>query len=173
MVKELKKQKDEVIFISTVNANLQSIIKNISIVDTFNIKSNIDTTFNIKWNFNEKYDDNNYRAIEGVSSVNIINNKLIFNNKLTKFNIGINLVSGIKDNNEKLSVFIKTDYPDFNFSKIDGALIDPSKSEILKKMMKQPRFIFGLMLGTGVSYTGEIKPSIFIGAGLTYRIFSF
>jgi hypothetical protein len=179
---EVKKQKNSVIYISTAYANLKTKIdelstENSSLKDSLSLtlNKNGDTIYNINWNFDKKFDNNNFRVIEGKTKLKYSNKNIYsLGSDLTKFDMGINLVTGLEEKNGQISIFIKSDYPDLTFSKIDGALVDVNKSEVLKKLMKQPKFIIGPQVGFGtvISNSG-LQPTFYIGIGLTYKFFGF
>jgi len=84
--------------------------------------------------------------------------------------IGFSLVTGLRKKDGKLEIFVRSDYPGFTLTKLDGAIIDPKKNPVFKEFIKKKRFHIGPMVGVGIGsgfqFTG------FFGVGVTYSIFS-
>ena len=56
--------------------------------------------------------------------------------------------TGFTENKDGLlEIFVKSDYPGFKVSKLDGALIDPKKSNVLKKYFPEKRWGLGVYCG--------------------------
>lgn len=59
-------------------------------------------------------------------------------------------------------------------TEMDGALIDPKNSDVLKNLMKPKRWSLGTQVGYGVLlHNGQINSGVYIGVGLQYNLFSF
>lgn len=183
LYKEVNKQKDQVIFISMLNASLKTKIdslskENKSLKDSLSvvILANGDTLNIIRWNLSKVYDVNNSRTIEGKSKFLYKNNKVVsMGSELDKFDINFNIVTGLSESDDKqLVIWAKSDYPNLSFNNITGSLIDPKKSSVLKKLMPQNKWVFGPMMGVGVGYNnGHVLPVYVVGIGVVYRIFGF
>jgi hypothetical protein len=180
---ELEKQKGRVIYISnmlaqlkTDNASLRA--ENKTLKDSLaNIIIDGTNVTYLYWDFSKIYDEYNYRVIKGHTAfaldtaTNGITSK---GSELSNFDINFNLVTGIREDKGKLKIFVKTNYPDLTFTNIEGSLIDPQKSEVMKKLIPQHKWTFGPQVGVGaVYYDGNIKPSIYIGIGGQYTLFGF
>ena len=96
--------------------------------------------------------------------------------RITKDEIGMKLVTGVKERGDKWEIFVRTSYPGVTFSKIDGALIDPGKP-IMEKPAKKLGVGFNLswspvrcdISGNETSVKLALK-SVSIGVGLQYNI---
>jgi hypothetical protein len=180
---ELEKQKGRVIYISnmlaqlkTDNASLRAENKTLKdslaniIIDGTNISY-------LYWDFSKAYDSCNYRVIKGYTAFTIdtnMNGIISKGSELTDFGLTFNIVTGLKEEENKLRIFVKSNYPDLKFTNIEGSLIDPQKSDIIKKLLPQHKWTFGPQLGVGaVYYSGNIKPSIYFGFGGQYTLFGF
>ena len=130
-----------------------------------------DSTVGLAWNNDTIYNKYNYRYLSGESkfkydSTGVTN----LGTKLIKDNIGFNLVTGLRKLEGKLEIFVRSDYPGFNVTKLDGAIIDPKKNPVFKEFIKPKKFHFGPMVGIGIGTNLQFMP--IIGVGMTYSIFS-
>jgi hypothetical protein len=172
---ELKKQKDNVISLTNINAvlneqvnKLSDSIRNSHILVVYDTITNI---YTIYWDFNQKFDEKNYRIIEGHTNFSkdsvkgIVNKGTILDKYQSKFNI----VTGFMEEKNQLKIFVKSDYPGLEFNDIQGALIDPNNSDIIKKLMKQKKWHVSVNLGYGLGIT-SFRPDFYLGAGVSYNI---
>lgn len=126
--------------------------------------------YGLNWCFDTTYNKDNSRVIEGETMVYV--DSLIVIPGLTylkKDNIKFNLITGIKENKDNLEIFVKSDYPGFYVSKLDGAIVDIKP--LIKKYVKPKRFSIGPYIGAGIN--GNLKPSIQIGIGINYSLIQF
>jgi hypothetical protein len=180
---ELEKQKGRVIYISNMLAQLKTDnaalkAENKTLKDSLaNIVIDGTNVTYLYWDFSKAYDEYNYRVIKGYTSfvLDTTANKITSRgSELSSFDMGFNLTTGIREENKKLKIFIKSNYPDLKFTNIEGSLIDPQKSDVIKKLVPQHKWTFGPQLGIGaVYYNGNIKPSVYIGIGGQYTLFGF
>jgi hypothetical protein len=180
---ELEKQKGRVIYISNMLAQLKSDnaalkAENNTLKDSLaNIIVDGTNVTYLYWDFSKVYDDYNYRVIKGHTAfvldttTNGITSK---GSELSNFDMGFNITTGIREEEKKLRIFIKSNYPDLTFTNIEGSLVDPQKSDVIKKLIPQHKWTFGPQLGVGAVYfNGTIKPSIYFGIGGQYTLFGF
>lgn len=125
----------------------------------------------LKWDYNKTYDQYNYNIIAGESKIHIDTtvkpiNVVSLGSTITKNEIGLNLITGIKKEDGKLKIFVRSDYPGFSVTKIDGC--DLSESKDLKKYKR-----FGVGPNISIGVGTALKPEIFIGIGIQYNIFRF
>ena len=168
LAEEVKNAKGKVIYVQSASGTIdntptdpQIITNTVKIYDrsTSVISTSVDTTF----------DDNNYRKLSLETTVKTDSGKIISStSQVKKDEISFNIITGLKEEKGKLRIFIRSDYPGLSFSKIDGSLVDPQKSETLKKMFPPKRFGAGLMIGYGL--TQNMTPGFFIGAGIQYNL---
>lgn len=165
---EVKNAKGKVIYVQSASGTInntqvepQIITNTVKVYDksTTVVGTHIDTTF----------DDNNYRKLSLETIVKTDSGKIISStSQVKKDEIAFNIITGLKEEKGKIRIFIRSDYPGLSFSKIDGSLVDPHKSETLKKMFPPKRFGAGFMIGYGL--TQNMTPSFFVGAGIQYNI---
>ena len=135
-----------------------------------------DTTFLVKWSKDTTFNKENYRLLSGETTLLVKNDSLISSKHiLTKDQIQFNLITGLREKDDKLEIFISSDYPNLVPEKIDGAIIDPKNHPLLKSFNKKDRFVLGIGIGYGfnVNQNGIIRIGPNIGINLGYRLFSF
>ena len=133
-------------------------------------------TKNFEWDLNNKYSSENYRLIEGNFDVYVDSTFKLSTSKMkiVKDEFSVSLSTGLTENKDRLlEIFVKSDYPGFKVSKLDGALIDPKKSDVLKKYFAPKRWGLGIYGGYGISlnpFTFIPASGIQIGVGIQYNI---
>jgi hypothetical protein len=131
---------------------------------------------NFEWDLNNEYSSENYRFIEGNFDVYVDSTfkPSTSKMKITKDEFSMGMSTGLTENKDGLlEIFVKSEYPGFKVSKLDGALIDPKKSDVLKKYFPPKRWGLGIYGGYGVSLnpiTFIPATGIQIGVGLQYNI---
>lgn len=103
------------------------------------------------WNLDTTYSPGNYRNLSG-SYVFEIDSNIHF--KSHRFSIdhdemGISFTTGIVEDRGKARIVVTSAYPKFKADSIQGALFDPTKSEIIKKFFPPKRWSFGPYIGYG------------------------
>lgn len=179
---EQKKQKDRVIFLNSLVATLKS--KNDSLLQENNtLKDKLgqiiignDTINYLSWDFSSIYDSKNSRTIKGKTKIMIGDNKSVISkgSMLEEFNFKFNLVTGLSETDDKkLKIWAKSDYPGLEIVEMDGALIDPKNSDVLKKLMKPKRWSVGTQFGYGVMLNnGNVYNGFYSGIGINYQLIS-
>ena len=149
-------------------------------IDSNNITWNSDSTVRIipfTWGDSTKYAPNNYRNIAGKyiievdTSLNVVTKSFA----ITKDELGLSFTTGITENKDGLlEIFITSPYPGFKPTGIDGALIDPRESDVIKKFFPPKRWAIGPYVGYGV-YVDPAKATVGtgvqLGVGISYGIF--
>lgn len=189
---EVDKQKGKVIYISNINASLERENKHLSArnssleqenkslrdsLSNFKDKEGKDV-YKLHWDFSNQYDQNNFRIIKGYTAFSIDSSSykpISEGSELEDFNFGFNITTGLKEQDDMLKIFIKSGYPNLTFSNIQGSLIDPHKSDVIKSLMHEDRWTFGVQMGAGLGYFkgGEMKPTVYVGFGGQYKLFGF
>jgi hypothetical protein len=178
---EVKHLKDNPITITRVETKLKH--------DTIYIKSTLDTnnvmfssdslykTAPFIWKNDTSYDKFNYRMMNGRVVIEVGPDLYVNLQDFTidKDEIGLSLTTGITESDDnQLEIFIKSDYPGFTPTKIDGALIDPTKSKVIKSYFPKKRWGVGLNAGYGLYLDpglGRTGTGIILGASVTYDLF--
>lgn len=114
-------------------ANTKGLVKQIQEIgfvikhDTVEIHSEAsrnDSIVTIKANEDKEFSTLNYRRLGFTSFYNL--NTGLSRTLLTQDELGMGLITGVKKIGGAYSIFVKTDYPNVTFTKLDGAIIDPS-----------------------------------------------
>jgi hypothetical protein len=93
--------------------------------------------------------------------------------------MGFSFVTGLREKDKALEIFVTPKYPGMTVTQIEGAVIDPYKSDVLKKMFPNKKFSLGpyvgVGVGAGVGLNGKpiFGPVFNIGVGLQYSIIKF
>jgi len=133
-------------------------------------------SFDLPWNSDKQYDINNWRKLNGQSTFTM--NKGVITsatNEVKQDEIAFDIVTGLEKKDDHYEIFIRSNYPGFKPSKIDGAFI-PQKDlfppQAKQKWTVGPTFSGGL----GACFTPSgMQPAIFVGVGLgiSYKLFGF
>jgi len=144
------------------------------VFDTIIVENKVDvlndSTYLIGFKYNKDYDSVNSISFNGSIPATVTNKdgKLSLKSKTTtisEMSMKMKLYTGVKEENGSYSIFARTDFPGVKFD-LDGAIIDPEKSFVEKKVGP-----FSVMLGGGVGYgftsngTG-IFPSVGVFVGI-------
>lgn len=171
---ELQKEKNKVKII--IKWKTKIVHDTIPVHDT--IIKNPDGSFTLKWDYNKVYttDGSNFQTLEGNSIFKLDTTVKPFKpislgTLLTKNEIGFDIVTGIEKNKEtgQLQIFVRSHYPGFNITKLDGAIVDPSMFG--KDNEKTKSFGIGPSIGVGINQ--KFEPMIYIGVGLHWNIMKF
>lgn len=123
-----------------------------------------------EWNHDTVFSIGNTRKIHGSFSCSADTCFHLAASPMTidkdEFNLAI--ITGLTENKDKkLEIFVKSNYPNFSVSTIDGALIDPTESSVIKKFFPPKRWSVGPYLGYGVYFD---PLSIKAGSGITIGV---
>ena len=129
-----------------------------------------------KWKDSVYYGNKNYRILEGKYIIEIDTNMNIKTKDfiINKDEIGISFITGIAETkDDRVKIFIKSEFPGFKVTSIEGALFDPRNSKIIKKFFPQKRW--GLSIYSGYGFYFDIQKMKFgralqIGIGINYNI---
>lgn len=147
-------------------------------IDTTNITFNQDSSLMyvpFTWGDSIKHDENNYKIIEGsyIIEVDTARNLSTKEFKIIRDEIGISFTTGITENdNDQVEIFIKSNYPNFTPTKIDGALFDPRESDVIKKFFPPKRWAIGVYGGYGFYFDPSkvtVGSGIQVGVGVQYN----
>ena len=138
--------------------------------------------FSLDWKYDSIFSPDNYRKLSGNSFfyVDTINNKIIpGKTRINDDEIGFSLVTGLREKNGSLEIFVTPKYPGMKITKIEGAVVDPKKSDLLKDMFPDKRISVGPYIGIGLGamyHSGgktAFGPVLNFGFGLQYSLFKF
>ena len=175
---ELDKQEGKVIVIEKVVTETK--------VDTHYVNNYLtsygNNKFSLDWKYDSTFSVNNYRKFSGKSFfiIDTINNKVLpGNTRIDQDEMGFSFVTGLREKDKALEIFVTPKYPGMKITDIEGAVIDPAKSDVLKKMFPNKKFsvgpYVGVGIGSGYGLNGSPVTGAFfnIGVGIQYSIIKF
>lgn len=127
------------------------------------IVSSNDTLRELHWSSREP---NGYYAISG--QTNVRTDFSSFDTKINSFNVPIVLSMDIIEKGNQLQFIGRSDNPYVYITNVNGVIVDPTKSDVIKSCFKPKRWSVGPQVGIGVS--SDLKFSPYIGVGVTYGI---
>ena len=175
---EVKKLQGKVITLQKIVAELES--------DTVYLTNTVtkypDGRYSLDWNYDTTFSPGNYRTFSGNSFFvfDTIRNKVTPGvTRINEDKFGFSLVTGIREKDGALEIFVDPKYPGMTITGIEGAVIDPQKSPVLKKMFPPKNWTIGpqagIGFGAGYSINGQpsFGPVIMIGFGIQYSLIKF
>jgi hypothetical protein len=170
---EVKKLKGKVLIVT----KLVTVIKTDTHYVNNKLNSYASNKYGLSWKYDTTFSVNNYRKLSGESffRIDTTNNNVIpLNTRIDKDEIGISMVTGIREKNNNLEIFVEPRYPNMKVTDIQGAVIDPQKSDVLKKMFPVKKWSVGPYLGVGVSVGKTILiPSVSFGVSIQRALIKF
>lgn len=114
----------------------------------------IDSTVRADFNFNKDYNTGNSRKLAGYTKYDLRNGQS--EGQLTLDEIKIKFTTGIKNLDKgKPEIFLKSDYPGFEVTALDGAVLDPG---LFKAKKRSPLITTGINIGwTPATYSIKDK----------------
>lgn len=174
---EMENLKDRAIFLSKIKTKVKHDTLYLEPkIDPSSITYNADSTIKIipfTWGDTTEYAPDNYHRIAGMYIIEVDSslNVSTKNFAITTDEIGISFTTGITENKDGLlEIFIKSPYPGFTPTSIDGALIDPRESKVIKKFFPPKRWSIGPYIGYGLYVGNGIGLAPSVGISLQYGI---
>ena len=175
---ELKKVKGQVLVLQ----NVETVIK----TDTQYVNNYLtvyeDGSYSLDWKFDSTFSENNYRKFSGNSffKIDSITHKVTPGaTRINQDELGFSFITGIREKDKALEIFVTPKYPGMKITEIEGAIIDPHKSDVLKSMFPDKKFSFGPYVGVGIGSGYGLNGSPITGAmfnvgfSLQYSLFKF
>lgn len=134
-------------------------------------------TRTLDWSYDSTYSKGNYRILKGDFKATVDSNLNLTTTPMhiTRDEFGISLTTGLTENKEGLlEIFVTSKYPGFSVTQLDGALIDPRESKVLKKYFPPKRWAVGVYTGYGLYFDPNklrFGNGLQLGVGLQYNIF--
>jgi hypothetical protein len=175
---ELKKVKGQVIALQKVKAETKT---EVQYVPTY-VTKYTDGKYSLDWKLDTTYSEGNYRKLSASSffEIDSLTHKISpGKTKIKEDVIGFSFVTGLREKDNSLEIFVTPKYPGMTITSMEGAIIDPHKSDVLKKMLPQKKWSFGPFAGVGIgagsSFTGTpiAGPVFCVGVSLQYAWFKF
>jgi len=183
LYKEVEKQKGTVISLTETKASLTSEIIELEnkLDDSVEYYVYSDGTQSISWQYDTVYSKGNSKYIWGSTKFNFLDNEQLIDEEsiriTLKDSLNFSLITGLEEDpdTEILNIFVRSNYPGFNVSRIDGAIIDPHESKLIQSYFPEEKFGIGFTLGYGINVDdGNIKvgPALIIGATYNFTTFN-
>lgn len=125
--------------------------------------------YTIRWNLAEQYNGKNFFTISGHSTIK--NDFSSSSSYLDNLSIGADLTLDIVEKDKThFQVITKSGNPNIKFTNINGAVIDPNQSKVIKNTMKEKNFGIGLYGGYGLNATPneKVNTGFQIGVGIVW-----
>ena len=113
--------------------------------------------------------DKGYYSIVG--QTNVMSDFSSFSTSINSMKIPVTLTTDVIEKDKKLMIISKSDNPFVSITNMDGVMLDPKKSSVLKSQFKQKRWGVGPQIGIGIDR--DLKFTPYVGIGLSYNIFVF
>jgi hypothetical protein len=139
--------------------------------DTVEVETNTvlyaDGSIGLNWNRDTTFSVGNYQKLSGETRFKLDSNKVTDVRTMLNTNeFGMSFITGLKEGKDNYEIFIKSDYPGFVATDIQGAIID-------KKMIQsnESSWVFGPQLGYGIVFSnGTVGYGVTVGVGVTYNL---
>jgi hypothetical protein len=181
---KVKSEEGKVISLSTIVFKLKQdfdILKkyadsiNFIYINPIQLDSN---SYKIPFKLKYNYDKDNYDLFAGDTKFKIDKKYKIYNlgTELTTRETQIKLTFGEKIEDDKLRIFVNTNYPGFTPESLQGVLIDPNTNKYIKSLIKKKKLFpntwsVGVNLGPGYNIaTG--KYGLNFGVSIQYNLFT-
>lgn len=165
--KEIKSLKDNpIVIIKTVT---ETKIDSMILRDTVVIYKD---SVKIQWSYDKSFSKNNSILMLGETNYNLITH--LSQTELLKFRLAADLYLDIIEKNKQLMIIAKSNNPYLTFVDIQGAMLSPNNSKVLKQYFKPKRWHLGLYAGYGATvYDSKVVLGLQVGVGLSWSILSF
>jgi len=125
-----------------------------------------DGSYGLEWAHDTIYNKDNERHLAGISKFKLdsLGSVTPLETTITKDRILFKLVTGLREKDGNVEIFVTSDYPGFEAIELDGAIIDPKKHPVIKKFTNKKRWGIGPYVGLGLNVTTTPTPSVGLGA---------
>lgn len=135
--------------------------------------------YDIPWTLSYTYDSLNFDKFKGRTRINLGPNPTNpishLNTQLLSRTSSINLTFGQKVEDNKLRVFVTSNYPGLTPTSLEGVLIDPNSSPYIKKLMKKKMFlpnVWSVGVGGTMGYDFlNNRPALVFGVNVSYSLY--
>lgn len=177
---EIKKLKDNPIVIVKYKTIVEHIPFGVPVYPDYeNMSWSSDSSYALlpfKWSYDTTYSNGNSRTLSGEFMVKMDTNTTtsIKNFIISEDKLNLSLTTGLTENKDGLvEIFITSDYPGFKPTNIEGTLIDPRESKVIKKYFPPKRWGVGIYGGYGINLNptnGDLGHGLQLGVGVSYNI---
>lgn len=125
-----------------------------------------DSLNNLYWHVQ---DPNDYFSLSGNTFVK--HDFSEFKTRINDLTVNTDLNIDIIEKDKKLSVIGRATNPYVQITNLDGVMIDPTQSKVLKQYYKQKKWNIGPYVGYGITGDGKLRPSL--GISISYGLIQF
>lgn len=155
---ELKEERGKVVYITKTETTIKH--------DTITVYSEIGKDGKFCICFDTVYSKGNSRDLK----IECVSDGTSVASSVVRDEFSMALVTGIKREDGVAKIFVRSDYPGFSVSSLEGAVLSQD-DPIFSQDVKKKKFILGPQVGVGVTRSLELRP--YVGIGLTYKIIAF
>lgn len=162
LYEEVQKEKDKVNQISIVTAAISEDTMRADSVERVTVGDR-------RWQFNwqaSQFGEGWSRILQGHAFVRVDSFAIPYNFDLfiTRNQLNTQIITGIKEENGRKKIFVKSPYPNIKFINIQGAILD----EKVSKVQKSSRFGIGPNISFSVTPDGTFVPTV--GFGVNFNV---
>lgn len=160
--------------IKSLKNNPKIVIKERIVVehDTIKVPTTVskypDGSIGLNWKYDSTFSAGNFQKLSGETKFKYVDDSLnILGTSINQNTFGMSFVTGLTKGKDSYEIFIKSDYPGFSVSSIEGAIIDKSMIE-----SDESAFVVGPSIGYGILFgsNGNINHGINVGFNVTYSL---
>ena len=129
--------------------------------------------YTAEWSSEQRFDENNFRNLAATTQITVKKKAVqSVQTEITRDDIGFDLVTGLEKRDGGYEIFVRSNYPGFRPTKIEGAFIPQND---LFPPQKKKNFSVGVGPQVGLGLTPTMVPTLYfgIGLGIQYSFFKF
>lgn len=176
---EVRNQRNTIFYIGQMTAAIRDSLKRQSTSDGVTIDP-VTGDHSIAWNFDTSGVDWS-RRLSGRSVFGVRGDTITPKfSTLDNFGLGMKITTGLQASEihkGMVEIFVRSSYPNMNFSEIDGAIVNPEDFRKYLPSPKPKRYSVGPYVGVGygVTLTGSprLVPTVNVGVGVQLGVISF
>lgn len=177
LFEETKKQRGEVLQLTSANAEITNRLKGLQTsvtVDTEYVYVNNGNEwpkkYRLNWSYDTTYSIGNYSKFAGFSRVSLLNDSTLLPGltDITENTQGFALVTGLLKEGDDYRIFVKSNHPGFVVNAMEGAIIPGKNNPLFGKPQK-----WGLGVSVGPNFSwgyGIGGKGLFVGIGATFGL---
>lgn len=176
LAEEIKNARGKVITI----IKYKTIYKRDTVYINTTLSKYLDGRYSLDWKSDSIYSIGNYRTLSGNSffKLDTLTNTITpLYTRINQDEIGFSMVTGLQEKDSLLEIFITPKFPNMIVTDIQGTLIDPRESEVIKKFFPVKKWSVGPYFGIGISSNlkkpSQVIPTIGFGVSIQRTLIRF
>jgi hypothetical protein len=129
--------------------------------------------YTAEWTSEQKFSENNYRNLAATTQITVKKKTVQgVQTEITRDEIGFDIITGLEKRDGGYEIFVRSNYPGFQPTKIEGAFIPQND---LFPPQKRKNISVGVGPQVGLGVTPTLVPTFYFGVGLgiQYSFFKF